>query len=545
MINRTTLSIVVFTALFTSLSALSTSPSSCYAQPLPKSGQKLTNEKALDIINELMTEKENISRWRQKVEECITNNKTDEFVESTSFTKLRTWRRETINKFDLLATIYQEDKQRSSLFNAAKKDERFNKEDIKFTLLELFQEAFLLEDATYQVYSKLKTDNLEQIYESNNFSKGYKQFLHNSGIDLADDYKAKTSTAYNVLKCIRNDISERRNQYRTFILKLTSDFQDMVVESRAYVEENNKLTKELNEIKNQLDIAKSKLGIKFQAELQEKIKQIQEAGEGTIDIPFDFFNEQQKIRFIYVSPGKYYIGNDEELNKKLTELAGHSMRKFAMNEITLKSGFFIMEDKITPEQLQALTNNEFQVPNGLTWKQAMESAEKANLLLSLILNGMTVRLPTEIEWECAVRGKGSKNLFPWGNENPDKNPDEDVTALGIKHAASIFAEWCIDKKMDNYGVVGTLDPNKAVTYFPNSNPPYLTYYCVGLPKENRAIVDLDSKSPALSFRVYKGASDEDINKKNFQNRTISMQRSISDDVSKPNVSFRLVLIPQD
>ena len=408
--------------------------------------------------------------------------------------------------------------------------------------------------------------------------------MHNAGIDIRKDYNTKEG-ALKVFQKMEKDIIDRCDLYRSFFGTITHDLQsilddikltettikeltkqrDEIKEQFDYVRRRLKdielaentikdLTKELDFLKKENDFLKKendflkkeneylrwKLNNKFQAELQDKIEQILLAGKGIVEIPIS----GQIVRFVYVCPGKYYIGSDEELNKKLAELRGHTMNKFRMYEITLKSGFFIMEDKITPEQLQAISNKKFQVPNGLTWKQAMESAEKANMSLSLILNGMTVRLPSEIEWECAVRGKESKTLFPWGNENPDKNPDEDNTQLGIKHAASIFAEWCIDKETDNYGFDGTVDAKKAVIYFPNNNAPYFTYYCVGDSKEHKTIIDHELKSSGwTSFHMYKGASDEDLNKKNYHNRAISMRRAISDDFNNPNISFRFVLIP--
>ena len=558
MINRTTLSIVVLTSLFTILSALSTAPQSCYAQPLPKSGKALTDEQALDVIKKLWEKKSSIESWRKSVEKCVKNIEYEEITDST-YLRLSQWRREIINDFDSLAATYNPEnkndgeKRRSNLYNLADK-KGLDKGSLKIELLQLFQEAFLLQQAICNVHCKCVRANFEKIYYSNNkeFTKEYSQFLHNTGIDIMVDYKLNDNKL-KVFKTIDEDFTKRCELYRAFLLVLTNDFQ-LIIDDCKDLEEgieqvNKKLDekeKELVEVNKQFEYLRDKLFIKFQTEVQEKIKQIQEAGEGTIDIPIDPFNEQLAIRFIYVCPGKYYVGNDEELNKKLYDLTGHSVRKFGMNEITIKSGFFIMEDKITPEQLQSITNKEFQLPNELTWKQAMESADKANLLLKAILNGMTVRLPTEIEWECAVRGKESKNLFPWGNENPKTNPDEDVTKLGIKHAASMFSEWCIDKKMDNYyGFDGTVDKNKEVSYFPKNDVPYFTYYCIGDTREHKTIIDHELKSPSDNFRVYKGASDEDLNRNNLGNRAISSpSRSTSLDSDKPNISFRFVLIPQ-
>jgi formylglycine-generating enzyme required for sulfatase activity len=77
------------------------------------------------------------------------------------------------------------------------------------------------------------------------------------------------------------------------------------------------------------------------------------------------------------------------------------------------------------------------------------------------------RLPTEIEWEAAVRGPQDRGFpLPWGNAEPardrcrifDANPEHElgpvlvdtlptgVSPLGLMHAIGNAAEWCQDSE---------------------------------------------------------------------------------------------------
>ena len=305
--------------------------------------------------------------------------------------------------------------------------------------------------------------------------------------------------------------------------------------------EIEKLKAEIQKLRNEIARLKS-LAPKLPSreDIYAQINQIQKNGEGTLEITIG----GQPFRFVYISPGTYYIGIEEgEQASYMRKLSHNSMISVGMYTVKLNRGFFIMEDKISPQQLQAIYKAD--APNNLTWLQANESAASATNLFHQLYNDNTtvIRLPSEIEWECAMRGKGSKKLFPWGNDEPSRNPDSDATELKIKNAASIFSEWCIDKYESYYFPVKT-DPTKEVEYDIHGNSPFLTYYI----RDNEGIVqkkNIVEGGPEPSIRSYRGASGEDFAKGLFANRAIPMRRSNRSDQVNPSISFRFVLIPSN
>jgi len=81
--------------------------------------------------------------------------------------------------------------------------------------------------------------------------------------------------------------------------------------------------------------------------------------------------------------------------------------------------------------------------------------------------GRSYRLPTEAEWERAVRGDFEQNDFPWGNEPPQSLPDygtrwqngpEPVAhyapnSFGLYNIGDNVHEWCSDWYDPNYYAV--------------------------------------------------------------------------------------------
>ncbi len=543
--NRNSFFSVIFTVLFLCLTTFFSAFSPCHAQSLSDAAEDASEEEApkpdiSDCVFAAVVLKENMAlfkanleMWRQTLEEQMANSEHEEF-KKLSPESIREQRGDVLEFLVILAIIYLDDDKRADLYDAAQEQKYTN---LKTDLLQLYQQAVLFQTSLYAVHCKWQKENFANIGENNELALFYRRFLFNWDITYKKTTEASDPVLSKIedLKNIEKQILQRRALFQDLVLALIKDLEtgtsaldkSTVKAFQEQLIEKDKIIKGLHE----------KLNSYMTNGTRDKIKQVQAAGKGTVDIDIN----GQSFRFVYVSPGTYYIGNDEENSRILTSISGRAPRKQDMYEIQLDSGFFIMEDKITPEQLKAISK--YQSPNEITWKQAMESADLANQSLGLTLNNMTIRLPSVIEWECAVRGKESKNTFPWGNNLPGKSPDDDVTELGIKHAASYFSEWCIDKQNDNYGFNRTIDKKKLITYFPNNGSPCFTYYCVGDSNEHQTVIDIDQKS-LTSFRIYKGASEEDFNKKNYQNRAVSNQRNTSADTVNPNISFRFVLIPE-
>lgn len=197
------------------------------------------------------------------------------------------------------------------------------------------------------------------------------------------------------------------------------------------------------------------------------------------------------FRFVFVPPGPRWIGYDERQRVNAAAAArqvlfGHNATP--LREVRLQKGFFILDREITEAQCAALESARIDkgrrtekrpaagLPNekeiapppvvgkpvsnerprtDVTWNEAVGCCQ---IMQERI--GLPVRLPTEIEWECAARSQ-RQWLYPWeGDENhawcekgeqPDAGPralDQsqslDVTPSGIFDMAGNVSEWCLD-----------------------------------------------------------------------------------------------------
>lgn len=201
-------------------------------------------------------------------------------------------------------------------------------------------------------------------------------------------------------------------------------------------------------------------------------------------------------RFIFVPPGRYWIGYDEDQRVAVAGearqlLFGHNATP--IQEVQLREGFFILDREITVGQFESVIDvplNQSQVTT-TTGEQALQlgvdeardSEQKGEpkednsparpqtnvswidaMRFCLAMQdrlGLVVRLPTEVEWECAAR-RHRDWLYPWGlkrgesfpawSNRPNEGPRSlnledslDVTPSGIHDLAGNVSEWCFDE----------------------------------------------------------------------------------------------------
>ena len=581
MIDRTTIFIVVITVLLAGAKAFSqggmysvpdarqsvpavTKPVVVNSSPAsPADVNRTPTTSNSDFFVNIIQYESYLRKWRIRLEGLVIDNSDPYYLISESNDEINR-RRRLMNSLEEFGSHLKDDNYRSSLYGLrASNDNR--RIVTTASLLRLYHEAVLLQSALYAVHCKWRQENNKQL-NAFKLVPEYQQFLINSGIDLNQkkytvsfsDNSGIVHTGFrgNFVHIMGDDITARRNLYDDVCQILMKDVDGLEINSNNKSDEQNnyqqlksqfdRLYQEKEAVKTENERLKNEIvqlrtlvpKLPSREEFYSEIRQIQKKGEGTLEIVI----AGQPFRFVYVSPGTYYMGiEDGEQAAYMRQLSQNNMISVGVHTIKLQSGFFIMEDKITPKQLQAVYN--VNSPNGLKWIQANESAQKTTQLFCKQFNAnvAVIRLPTEIEWECAMRGKESKKLFPWGNDDPQRNPGADVTELKIRNAGSLYSEWCLDRYESYYFPVKT-DLSKEILYEPHGSTPNFTYFI----RERQSIAQVkniveDASEP--SIRSYRGASSEDYSKGLFANRAISMRRSNRSDQVNPNISFRYVLIP--
>jgi formylglycine-generating enzyme required for sulfatase activity len=212
-----------------------------------------------------------------------------------------------------------------------------------------------------------------------------------------------------------------------------------------------------------------------------------------------------ELRFVFVPPAAHWVGYTEE--ERLAAAAESRQLLFGHNatprrEVRLEQGFFILDREITQAQFDAFAPREtpdagppprpredvirlaprepstaadprdsplpsaekldpaereasgHQPKSQVSWNEA--AAWCAQLQRRL---GIAVRLPAEIEWECAARQEADW-VYPWGDEGfhawseqaddgaarpLDEAANGDVTPSGVYDLGGNLSEWCYDE----------------------------------------------------------------------------------------------------
>ena len=178
--------------------------------------------------------------------------------------------------------------------------------------------------------------------------------------------------------------------------------------------------------------------------------------------------------------------------------------------------------------------------SGIKWHDAMTFCERVEKRIQNSLDKdnckirVIVRLPTEIEWECAARGQNSSFLFPWienvsdidlpkeefNNINKvnewfaehdkrpiDYNSDKRNPPLVLYNFCSSKSEWCLDE-WSSMIIASPVENDKieSIQYYPYSSDKhnYQPYYRIKYKVEDK-IKNTTSKSHIDYYIEYKNA----------------------------------------
>jgi formylglycine-generating enzyme required for sulfatase activity len=187
----------------------------------------------------------------------------------------------------------------------------------------------------------------------------------------------------------------------------------------------------------------------------------------------------ETMELTLVKPGKYKFGSPDSKRRP---------NELAQRDVRINAPFYIAITETTNAQYNRFFEAEGAVKAGSRWQNAARKWA-APLRLDPIKNHLPAtnisveqaqafctwaggQLPTEVEWESAVRGLDDKGYpRPWGADPPKRErcrifyggqlergeggpvPVEQLTSgaspLGLMHAIGNAAEWCHDSEQSN------------------------------------------------------------------------------------------------
>jgi formylglycine-generating enzyme required for sulfatase activity len=320
-----------------------------------------------------------------------------------------------------------------------------------------------------------------------------------------------------------------------FILTLTSLGDEQPTAKQPANEQSAEEQPAGDNVSNELDVKHK--------EWKEKLESAKKAGKLELMLP----NVKEPMTFIYIPAGKYLIGLTPEQRDFLVAQSAEPMiahNILPLTTIELKDGFFILDREVTKQQWEAGYNdnpsNSLVPITNVPWIHCVQCCAVLSNYQKL-----NVRLPTEIEWECAARN-GDDRLLPWTKEyqsffEPKKNVKKinkafalnpknviDKTPLNIFNLSDNVNEWCWDEYRNQLLDIAE-NNNAEIKYTPSMLPDCYI-------EEGKNLYQKESENSPKA-RTYRGGSFQD---KNY-NRLIPIRRSAMETEKSPVIGFRLVV----
>lgn len=320
-----------------------------------------------------------------------------------------------------------------------------------------------------------------------------------------------------------------------------------------------------------------------------------------------------EFRFVYVPPRSYWVGYAEE---QRTEAALESQQLMfghnatPMRTIELRKGYFVLDREVTRAQFAAISQampagaktenttarpatphepavascsvpmeaeaktgarndarDDQQPIDSVSWHEAALFCKAMQARL-----GLAVRLPTEVEWECAARGRadwiypwGSAGFHAWAEQSSEAGPraldratSGDRTPSGVYDMGGNLSEWCYDAYQNRLfeSVLTSLpytplaSPQEAISSGRESSVPPRpsTEFADVVPRLAR-LTQLAPNNPKPlpsagdapddhARRTYRGGSYQD----NRFNCQVSVRRALPGSQRSPAIGFRPVLL---